>query len=296
MEEQKQRFSEVIGGLVSGVAYARSVADREAMRIAYFYHQHELLKGMPVPRLRIQRMSISLPMVVSDVIPGAPAVRNPAVDIAWLATEELGRAIRDLEGEIAETQRLDTEGKTILEADAKDRVERFRKILELGLSQKAGERFQSSLVADIEHAYTDLNLREGSHPSDASLCDTIGRVTEAVIRQIFTEVVAAYVHGIAGQKNETFDPERGRKAIQEWMDDPLVIKVIRRVRHIAEEKTILKPTESPDFLVTVNTENVKNAGGGPDVVTRLDIVLKEEGLEWHSEERDGKSTSKLVPE
>jgi hypothetical protein len=46
----------------------------------------------------------------------------------------------------------------------------------------------------------------------------------------------------------------------------------------------------------VNTENVKNTGGGPETITRLDLVLREEGLEWHSEERDGRTSSKLLPE
>jgi hypothetical protein len=241
-DDGKRRFSEVIGGLVSGVAYARSVADREAMRIAYFYHQHELLKGMPVPRLRIHRMSISLPIVVSEVIPGSAAVRNPAVDLARLAAEELAAAILDMDAELKESQELVEDGKTLLEDDEKNKISRFKKIIGLAIELKADARFKESLAADIERAYGDLNLREGSEPSDASLCETVGRVTETVTRQIFTETVSAYVNRVVQAKNEALDYERGEKTIREWMEDPLTVKAIRRIRHRAEEMAILKRT------------------------------------------------------
>jgi hypothetical protein len=296
MNEGKRRFSEVVGGLVSGVAYARSVADREAMRIANFYHQHELLKGMPIPRLRIHRMSISLPMVVSEVIPGSPAVRNPAVEIARLAAGELERAITEIREELRESQSLVNEGKAIWSDEEKDRIARFQKIIDLAFQLKIRDRFETSLSDDIERAYCDLNLREGSGPSDASLCETVGRVAEAVTRQIFTETVSAYVNQVVQANNDTLDHERGQKTIRGWMDHPMTIKAIGGIRNVAEENAILKRTEAPDFLVSVNTESVKNTGGGPDVVTRLDMVLREEGLEWHSEEKDGKTSSRLVPE
>lgn len=54
-EKPKPKFSDVIGGLVSGVAQARSIADVEALRMAHRYRQIDLLKGMPVPRLRFRR-------------------------------------------------------------------------------------------------------------------------------------------------------------------------------------------------------------------------------------------------
>lgn len=63
--------------------------------------------------------------------------------------------------------------------------------------------------------------------------------------------------------------------------------------HLATEKAaILAPTSSPDFEVSINTDVIKNMGGGADAVTRLHLVLREEGLEWLSEERDGEETAK----
>ena len=42
-KEPRPKFSDIIGGLVSGVAQARSIADVEALRMAHRYRQIELL-------------------------------------------------------------------------------------------------------------------------------------------------------------------------------------------------------------------------------------------------------------
>ena len=294
-EQKKQRFSEVIGGLVSGVSYARSVADMEAMRIAYYYHQHELLKGMPIPRLRIQRVSISLPIIVTEVIPGVAAIRNPAVDVARSVTEALVKAFQDAMKEFADIRKLKEQQKSIVSPDEEELQGRFEQIVTNASDKGAKKRFESQLRDDLEHAYMDLNLSEGSHPSDASMRHMAGQVAESVLRQLMTEHTSAYVHQKAVENETTFDLERGKKAVQELMDHEITSRLIKTVRHAAEENATLTRTVPPDFYVQVNTGDVKNHGN-PDVVTRVDMVLKEEGLEWMTEENDGKKSSKLMQE
>ena len=295
-EQQKQRFSDVIGGLVSGVAYARSVADMEAMRIAYYYRQHELLKGLPVPRLRIQRVSISLPIIVSEVIPEVAAVRNPAVDVSKSVTDVLQKAIDATKKEFADIRSLRMQEKAILTPEEEDLLSRFEKIVDLAQQEGAIQRFQGKLAEDIEHAYLDLNLSEGDKPSDASLRDKVEQVAAKVFREILTENISKYVHQKATESDEPFDPERGKKAIAELIDHDITTRLIRQVRNAAGNNAVITRTIPPDFYVSVNTGDIKNEGGGPDVVTRLNMVLREEGLEWLTEEQEGKTTSKLIPE
>jgi hypothetical protein len=90
---ENPKLSEVLGALVASVAYGRQVADMEALRIARRYEQNELLKGLPVPRLRLSQVNISLPVILSEVIPGKPAERNDPVEIAKKAAKQLTEAI-----------------------------------------------------------------------------------------------------------------------------------------------------------------------------------------------------------
>jgi hypothetical protein len=295
-EQKKRRFSDVVGGLVSGVAYARSVADMEAMRIAYYYHQHELLKGMPVPRLRIQRVSISLPIIVTEVIPGIAAVKNPAVDVAKSATDALEKVIEVTKKELDDRKKLIEQDKTIQDTEEEELFRRFMSIVDLAKREHAIERFNDQFKEHLEHAYVALNLSEGEKPSDGSLRDKVGEVADRMVREILTEIIAKYVHQKAKDNNQDFDRERGKKAIQELMDHKITTKLISYVRLAAEESAVTSPTIPPDFYVSVNTDEIKNAGGGPDVVTRLEMILREEGLEWLTEEHKGKTTSKLAPE
>ncbi len=292
----KHRFSEVIGGLVSGVAYARSVADMEAMRIAYYYNQHELLKGMPIPRLRIKHVSISLPIIISEVIPAVPAVRNPAIDIAKSVVDNLQKAIDGAKKQFADIKSLKKQQRIIFEPGEEELTGRFEKILNIALQENVFQRIETQLTDAIENAYVDLNLMEGDTPSDASLREKIGQVAEDVVRKVLTEIISGYIYKKTMDRGSKLDPERANKTIQELMGHEITIRLIHNVRHAAEKKTVIAISIPPDFYVSVNTADVKNTGGGSDTVTRLDMVLHEEGLEWVTEECDGKQVSKLTPE
>jgi hypothetical protein len=293
----KDRFSEVIGGLVSGVAYARSVADMEAMRIAYYYNQHNLLKGMPIPRLRIKRVSISLPIIMSEVIPAVSAVRNPAIDIAKSVVDNLQKAIDGAEKEFADIKSLKKQQRIIFKPGEEELTDRFKKILDIVLQEDAFQRIETQLTDAIEHAYVDLNLMEGNNPpSDASLREKVGQVAEDVVRKVFTEIISGYIYEKTVDHGSKLDPERAKKTIQELMGHEITIRLIHNVRHAAENNAVIAISIPPDFYVSVNTADVKNTGGGSDTVTRLDMVLYEEGLEWVTEECDGKKVSKLTQE
>lgn len=295
-DQPKQRFSDVIGGLVSGVAYARSVADMESMRIAYNYLQHELLKGMSVPRLRIQRVSISLPIIVTEVVPGVPAERNPPIDIATAAKSALLRGIAAAKKEFADIQDLKQRNQSNLTPEDDDLIHRFEKIVDMVEKSGSVDRFQSQVVEDIEHAFTDLQLAEGESPSDASLRDKVGQAVEKVVKDILTEIIAGYAHDRAVQNQTAYDPERAQKTIDEVLGHEISTRIINEARHAGMDMAVKTRSIPPDFFVNVNTGDVKTSGGGPDVVTRLELVLREDGLEWMSEEHNGRKISKLTSE
>jgi hypothetical protein len=56
------------------------------------------------------------------------------------------------------------------------------------------------------------------------------------------------------------------------------------------------PPKAPEVEIAVHTAEVKNEGT-PGTITRINMVMSEEGLEWVAESTDeGKPQWKLVPE
>lgn len=304
-KKSESKFSDILGALVTGVAHGRNVSDVEAMRIARIYNQNELLKGLPIPRLRIHRMSINLPIILSEVIPGTPAERNDTEEIARVVAEVFENGIK----EGSEHQKKLAKYKKFAE-DEKNSVHRLKRFLDFCDPEKnpgdpsAPGIFRVVLSNQLKHAFLNLEHTEGSTtPSDASIRDTAAETAENTLHDIMSELYYRYIQKrVAEEKIEDdtvdeFNPERARRLIEEFMEEEDYIKqLIRNIRLAAEEAAIIKPTVAPDFHVIVDTDSIKNAGGGPDVVTRVNIVMHEEGLEWLSEIRDGKETTTLIPE
>lgn len=296
-DEVRHKFSDVIGALVASVAHARSVADIESLRIAYRYRNNELLKGMPIPRLRFRRVSISLPVVLTDLIPGTPAEISPdyviedAVENAFKA--DIAQLLETLERAANQTDLSD---------DERRRLQRYQRLAsyvqrpEVDVPQRLRQAFGKTLQA----ALADLRaLPGGDAPSDAAIQGAVGEAAALAFKNVFDEVTYLYIQDRVMQQEQRtdFDPERARRDRSALNEDEILVDLKNRIRQSAEAAAIRKATVPPDFVVSVNTDVVKNAGGGPDAVTRLSMVLSEEGLEWVTEYGpDGAETTRLIPE
>lgn len=75
--EQSEALSDYLGHLLSSVAKARMQADLETLRIAEQYHSHPLLKHFPVPRVRLPKVELSIPVImVGTLTPDQKAVSS----------------------------------------------------------------------------------------------------------------------------------------------------------------------------------------------------------------------------
>jgi len=297
-EKPRAKFSDIVGALVASIANARNVADLEALRIAHRYRKNELLKGLPVPRLRLQRVSISLPVIVSEVISSMPAERNDPPEIARKTKVALDMGIKE-----ALKRLYNKEASKILTEKEKRLVLRYKRLLEYAVESKASELFQDEYSIQLKRAFLDLQLIQGgTAPSDIAICDAAAESAENAFRSVMSELCFQYVQKRVKDEEaekatgEPFDPVRARRAVEKIKDEDSTKDLIHDIRQSAESTAITKPTEPPDFYVSVDTDSIKNAGGGPDVVTRLNMVLFEEGLEWLTEVKDGTETTKLMPE
>lgn len=299
-EKPKPKFSDVVGGLVSGVAQARSIADVEALRMAHRYRQIELLKGMPVPRLRLRRVSISIPMLISEVVPGQPCTQTTIEELAakvgdvaasvvdWIATEAAQDA-KDKPSE--ETKSLSEMAKL---------VNKKRESKEKGKEKEGGfnkDIFVASLTKRLGYRYQRLNIAGATPPPDTLIRDTAGEVARDLLKDALMYVVRKKVPEMHGKKKPGGVSESEiERQINSFLDYPIVQLALEKVRNEAESAAVKESTISPDFYVSVDTETIKNAGGGPNTVTRFNMVLLEEGLEWVTETHDGDETTKLMQE
>lgn len=60
-------LGDYIGHLVSEITIARMQADLEAIRVAELYVNHPLLRSMPVPRFRIPKVELDIPIVIKHM-------------------------------------------------------------------------------------------------------------------------------------------------------------------------------------------------------------------------------------
>jgi hypothetical protein len=331
----KPKLSDVLGALVTSVAYGRNVADVGTLRIARDYYQNELLRGIPVPRLRIDRVSISLPLMLSDVILGTPAVLNKPEEIVKKISEAFMEEIKN------ESERLETLENLLkdceeITADQQKAISAHKEFIDFwnktwdfkGTTKKGISIFEEKLRENVIKYTSKLKLAEGNtEPSDISIIDTTVEAAEDTLVFVMSKAYSilreeakkkqkervapgkvmlksAGLSSInekkeieeAAQQIEEYDEDWARKELKEFIEGEYKKRLISEVRHAAENMAISSPARPPDLYVVVNTENIKNAGGGPEVVTRLNLVLHEEGLEWLSEKRDGKDTTILMPE
>ncbi len=312
------RLTDVMGALVSGVAHARSVADTEVMNIARRYRRHEHLKNLSIPRLRVNKVVLELPVLLERVIPAASARLNSAEHIAALARDALVEAAQDIAGYIETTQH-----RMLPEV-----AERAQALLRELSGDALPREFHDVLLVRVGKLRKKLEALPPGGPalSDVLVRDELGGLTERLLRDTLARVVAA-------QAKEKFDAEnppeptapderadeddpddmfpqsfeeplpeskwtraQAEQVINETLFADAVSELIIIVRNTAENAAIQRSTRPADFEVRVNTDAIKNAGT-PGAVTRVRMVLTEEGLEWNSEPSgDGGSRWKLMPE
>lgn len=307
-DEEKPKLSDVIGGLVSSMVYARTVADMEALRIAYHYRQNEFLNGLPIPRLRLQKVSISLPVVLTGVEPGRQAKARHPTEIAEAVYKALGPSLDRVREKAANDGAM-----TNMKPEERTALDRLRRLLDFVLASTgapgvdvagAGARdphgTPAVLAGELALAFRKIGVGDTdarTAPSDVAIREKAAETVRRHLLHWLEDIAFRYIQSRIG------DPAAlDHRRAADWFDSEVsrsdyVKIVIQDLCDEAEAQSVLEPTIPPDFTVSVNTANVKNEGGGADTVTRLNLVLREEGLEWVQEVgADGQGSSRLMPE
>jgi len=303
--DEAPRLSDVLGALVAGVAHARGIADSEVMSIARRYRRHEYLRGLSVPRLRVSKVVVELPLLLGGVVPSQKARIAGPETIALAVGSALLEAVDDFDRYTATNRHkmkpavAEQSTALIEELRRADGQARFAAALRQLLRQQARELDKSS---PGKVALSDVVVR-----------DEIGNAVERLLRDHLAQSLAerarrereaAEAAASAGPMafGGDFDAPskwtraQQEEAITEAMLTEAITELVEAVRGAAEDAAILRGAQPADFFVRVDSEEIKNAGT-PGAVTRIQLTLTEEGLEW-SEESDagGASRWKLRPE
>lgn len=293
-DESKQKLSNVMGALAACVARGRHFADIESLRIAIRHRQNEFLKGMSVPRLRISNVNLTLPLMITGIVPGAPATANAPGAIADAILKRMEKIFADARKDLDRMEAL--ENKT--EDQEKD-LRQYRLLFDVIAEVDAMDLYRNGFLTALDGAYTNLGNAEGGAQeySEPAIVEAVANCAERVFADLLRELSFRNIKAqVARNEDNTFEPERARKSIEDIMGRKFIEGLVGEIRLAAGRAAVLHPDDPPDLEVTVDTDAIKNAGGGPDVVSRLNIALREEGMEWVNDTTEEGGGSKLIPE
>lgn len=304
MADPIEKLSDVLGGLVASMAHARAVADVQSLRIAYTYRSNEFLKGMPIPRLRFQRVTVNVPVILKSVLPGKAAIPAAPIDIVAKIRATLTSTLPKISEKV---RRLASQQQ--LTVEEKRHFSQLSRLLEFFDPAV----FCADLMTEIELALKmfgpGFQDQQGMSP-DSQIRITTSEVVRLHIQRVLKEQAYLYVkarveldrkearkNNIIDDEQPRLDPERARN----WFESTIakneeIVKLVEQLVATAEASAVAVSSEPPDFHISVNTADIKASGGGPDAVTTLSFVVREEGLEWHEESSEQGTVSRLIPE
>lgn len=292
-------LSDVMNAIITSVSKGRQVADFEAMKSAMMYQKIELLKGLPVPRMRINNIKVSIPMILNGVTPATMAEHAPISHISSDATQIFRDELRASIDWIASGVRMmDTEG-----ADTNISLKFLRTFGEIFQSINdpgAGsyERFEQDLHQRLSFELAMYKSSMDGMVNEQGLQSAVGTSTEASLLLIIKAAIFNWIKKrVAAKEGVVFDIDRANNSVEQRCKDKIVVGLLKKIKFAVESIAIEVPGHSSELEILVDTESIKNSGGGPDAVTRLSFTLREEGLEWITEvDQENNSTHSLSTE
>lgn len=292
-------LSDVISAIISSLTKGRFIADLEAMRLAMEYEKIDLLKGLPVPRLRFSNVKISMPVIMTEVLSGANATHVPVPKIVEKTLESFHSALKESKEWIGEgISRNEVEGDN--DNEKLYLLKRYEGLINKIYGQDIDlvSRFKADLGMRLQNDIAVLGTTMHGIVSAPALIKQVGESTEKSLYIFLKTVIFLYIKEMVAQKKEPveFEAARARDATKGYLDHKIVKEFIAKVRFSAENNTIEQYDRAAEIRLLVDTESIKNAGGGPDAVTRLNFNIREEGLEWVTDVFEDKEVKRLTPE
>jgi len=127
------KLSDFLGGLVSSISDARVNSDMQSVKIAEEYAKNELLKHFAVPRMRVDKVELNIPVAIDKLLEKSQKVYEPIDNKSFSAKayQQILKslAVNNLSNEVSKTLRTDI-AEHIHLLEAKIRVNQIENALE----------------------------------------------------------------------------------------------------------------------------------------------------------------------
>ena len=296
-DQQQPVLSDVISALISSLCKGRFIADLEAMRLAMQYEKIDLLKGLPVPRLRFTNVKISMPVILTEIIPGANATHAPISTV-------VDKTLQTFQRELESAKEWIADGITRHELEQDDGSEQLLTLkFHRELANKISSHtinfptlFKDDLTKRLKNDLDILATEMHGIVSAPAMIKLAGDSVEKSLDVCLSTVIFLYLKEQSTEENEDTVNSNARAEIDEHLEHKILKELIAKVRFSAEHIMIKTNDKATEIALLVDTQSIKNAGGGPDAVTRLSFNIREEGLEWVTDITEEKEVKRLTPE
>ncbi len=279
-------LDQVLGAVLTSLAQARRMADEQTTAIAQYYQTSPLLKGMTAPRIRLPEVVVDVPLIIDQLDAGKPPVFASPKELSALAVDAAVRTAQAADVPMSAAVR------DSLSAAIRGQMERVMAQLDVG--KAAPELVQESLAATV----------------DPALHEPIGRVVQARVSTLSRLAVQAEAKArskaasapasTAPRASQATQAARAAGLSTTAPSLPNVTQVQANVLAAAKEAirlaAIKEPGRAATLKTSVLTSDIKERAT-PETVTRLKLVLREEGMEWQEvRQANGSTTAMLTPE
>jgi len=270
-------LDQVLGAVLTSLAQARRMADEQTTAIAQYYQTSPLLKGMTAPRIRLPEVVVDVPLIIDQLDAGKPPVFASPKELSALAVDAAVRTAQAADVPMSAAVR------DSLSAAIRGQMERVMAQLDVG--KAAPELVQESLAATV----------------DPALHAPIGRVVQArvsTLSRLATQAEAKARSKAASAAGVAASRAAGLSANAPSLPNVMVVQanVLAAAKEAIRLAAIKEPGRAATLKTSVLTGDIKERAT-PETVTRLKLVLREEGMEWQEvRQANGSTTAMLTPE
>jgi hypothetical protein len=146
------RLSDFLGGLASGICDARVNSDIQSLKIAEEYAKNDLLKHFSVPRMRIDKVELNIPIAVDSLIEKTQRIYQP-IDNQSFSAKTYQQVLKSL----AVTS-LSSEVSKNLRTEIADQVHLLEAKIRVNQTEDSLEEFTDSIALKTMEIADTINM------------------------------------------------------------------------------------------------------------------------------------------
>ncbi len=190
-------LGDLIGSLMAGLIRARHVADEQTAALAEQYRDNPLLEGLSVPRIRVPELTIDMPFLIEDDVPGRSGRMAEPAKIAEVVGSQLVSASS------ANSFRASDDLRKVFVTQVKTRLARIKKTGDASVKEAVARTVQDAFTDALARSKVTLtNAQKESISKDLRAAASAASVVrEPVMPSIVANIKTADVKERASSTN-----------------------------------------------------------------------------------------------